>query len=120
MKFDAKERFQGCFAIVLMIVGFLAFGVALLISGCSPARGTWVKGEPALSQCDAKCYAPCVSENGDTGIRWDGAPTSPEAFNRLTEDVIPGLADKLRACEVNRKACDQCLQRLEAEGVIRR
>lgn len=120
MKFDAKERFQGCAAIALMIVGFLAFGIALLTSGCGETRGAWVKGEPALAQCDAKCYSPCVGEDGDTGIRWDGAPTSPEAFNRLTEAVIPDLADKLRSCEVSRKACDQCLQRLEAEGVIRR
>jgi hypothetical protein len=79
------------------------------------------EGQGAVdAQCNAICYAPCVDAAGDTGVRWEADPESAEAWDVLGEDVTDQLATKLRTCETRRGACVQCLERLEAEGVIRR
>lgn len=92
---------------------------ALLLVGCGKGSGTTQIPPPVAAQCeDALCYAPCVTPEGDTGIRWDGSPVSPEAWDALADQVAIPLADRLRQCETRRKACAQCLDRLKAAGVI--
>lgn len=93
-----------------------AVAVALLgaLAGC--AAGPRAGAIPAL--CGARCFAPCVGERGDTGVRWASAADDPAAFDALGESVIPVLAEKLRDCELRRRACDQCLRRLRQRGVI--
>lgn len=73
---------------------------------------------PVLAQCDAICYAPCLAPNGDTGVRWEGDPAMATTLDAIGEEVVPTLASKLRVCEASRKACVQCLDRLEKNGVI--
>lgn len=92
---------------------------AFLLVGCGKGSGTTKIPPPVSAQCDdALCYAPCVDPDGDTGIRWDGSPVDPAAWDSLASDVTVPLADRLRQCEVRRKACAQCLDRLKAAGVI--
>lgn len=90
--------------------------VALLVVLAGCASGPPAGAIPAL--CDARCFAPCVGERGDTGVRWASAADDPAAFDALGESVIPALAEKLRDCELRRRACDQCLRRLRQRGVI--
>lgn len=86
----------------------------LVFPGC--AASPRVGPIPAL--CDGRCLAPCVDKHGDTGVRWEATADDPAAFDALGETVIPGLAEKLRGCELRRQACEQCLRRLEKRGVI--
>lgn len=86
---------------------------ALLLTSC----GSGVRGRVPAG-CDAMCFAPCVGADGDTGVRWEADPADPGAFDALGGDVTPALAGKLRTCELRRRACAECLQRLDKHGVI--
>lgn len=90
----------------------------LFTSGCAKDRQLPPTREPVIAQCDAMCYTPCVNADGSTGIQWDGTPVDPAMWDSLASDVTFTLADKLRQCDVQRKACVQCLNRLEAQKVI--
>lgn len=89
--------------------------VLALLTGC-PGQKPQVR--PVQAQCADVCYVPCVDDAGDTGVRWDGDATDPAAWDGLADDVIAALSGKLRTCDVGRRACTRCLDRLEAEGVI--
>lgn len=105
----------GTFGFVLILAVAV---IATFLTGCS---GTPIKADkqPVVAQCDAKCYVKCVEDNGDTGVRWVGNYTDPKLWDSLAKtDVLEPLVTKLRQCEVNRKACEQCLDRLEKEKVI--
>lgn len=104
--------------LALIALFFLLAAALSALPGCATVAKL-VPREPILAQCDAKCYTPCVAADGDTGIRWDGSPTDPAMFDRLADQVTLPLADRLRACDVNRQACTQCLDRLKSAGVIR-
>jgi hypothetical protein len=92
---------------------------AVFLVGCHGGSGSRETPPPVQAQCEeTQCRNPCVSEDGDTGIRWDGSPTDPAAFDALVDDVVEPLVEKLRQCEVRRKACEQCLDRLREAGVI--
>lgn len=92
---------------------------AVLLMGCNGGSGTREIAPPVQAQCEeTQCRNPCVGEDGDTGVRWDGTPTDPAAFDALVDDVVEPLADLLRQCEVRRKACQQCLDRLREADVI--
>lgn len=93
-------------------VAWVALVIAL--AGCSTAPSAG----PTPALCDASCVAPCVGEHGDTGVRWQAQPDDPAAFDALGEAVIPALTEKLRRCELHRRACEQCLRRLDERGVI--
>lgn len=95
-------------------IGIAWAALLIVLNGCSitPSAGT----HPAL--CDARCVIPCVGEHGDTGIRWQAKPDDRAAFDALGEAVIPALSEKLRRCELHRRACEQCLRRLDERGVI--
>lgn len=98
-----------------MIRALAVLLLGLLLCGGACTRN--VRKVPA--QCDAMCAVPCVAADGDTGVRWDADPTKAEAWDELAEDtVIDQLAGKLRTCEVRRRACHQCLLRLDRAGVI--
>lgn len=99
----------------------LALIVALVLVTCGFDSCGQVRDQRATvdAHCDSICFMPCIAANGDTGVRWDGDPQASAAFDALGGDVVPALTEKLRTCEVRRRACAVCLQRLEAEGVIR-
>lgn len=92
----------------------LLLAIVLLLTGASCSRN--VRRVPAM--CDQICFLPCVSADGDVGIRWEADPLKSEAWDALGEDVTAPLATALRQCEIRRKACDQCLRRLDKEEVI--
>lgn len=91
--------------------------LGLGLVGCGQVPPDQVR--PVFAQCADLCYQPCVAADGDTGVRWEGAPTDPAAWDVLGEQVTEQLAAKLRSCDVRRRACVQCLERLDAQGVIR-
>lgn len=101
-----------------MIRGAIGVLAMVLLSACGPRGVRTDAPPPADAHCDAMCFVPCVAENGDTGVRWDGTPTDPAMFDALATEVTLPLADKLRTCELRRRACVQCLQRLQREDVI--
>lgn len=102
-------------SIVTMVAAAFLILAAVLASGCKHFVASKV---PVAAQCNAICYTPCVDEKGDTGIQWLGDYTDPKAWDALSEDVLEPLATKLRECEKRRKACNQCLDRLEEQKVI--
>lgn len=93
----------------------IVIAMALLLVGFGPCSRN-VKRMPA--QCNQICFLPCTTADGDVGVRWEADPIDPAAFDALGEEVIPALTEKLRQCEVRRKACAQCLQRLDKAKVI--
>lgn len=95
----------------------IAAALVLVLGACQSARPPDRAGAVA-AQCNPICYAPCVAEDGDTGVRWEGDPAHAEAWDVLGEQVTEQLAAKLRSCDVRRRACVQCLERLQRAGVI--
>jgi hypothetical protein len=101
------------------LILFQVLVLVLALAACQSAPQP--EGQGAVdAQCNAICYAPCVDADGDTGVRWEADPDASSAWDVLGEDVTDQLTTKLRTCETRRSACVQCLERLEAEGVIRR
>lgn len=86
--------------------------VILLLSACSSMKGA------IPAQCNAMCFQPCVSKDGDTGVRWDAKEADPGAWDALVGDVTIQMATKLRTCEVRRQSCTQCLERLRDQNLI--
>ena len=93
--------------------------ICMMLAACQ-TKGVPVTPPPFPAQCDAKCFVPCVKENGDTGIRIQGDPNVASTFDEIGTTAGTVFAATLRQCEVNRKACVQCLDRLERAGVIAR
>lgn len=116
------EWFLEVFGPALRVIGGAAI-IALAMFGCVALTGC--KSTPFRlgavdAHTDARCFQACVSDNGDTGVRWDGDPNKPDMIDVLADSVVIQLATKLRQCETSRKACVQSLERLEASKVIRK
>jgi len=94
----------------------LIVALMIVLSACSMDQ--FVKRNPIPSQCNAICYTPCVDDKGGTGIQWVGDYTDPNTWDNLGADTTTQLGDALRVCETRRKACVQCLNRLEEQKVI--
>lgn len=90
----------------------LPIAVLVLLAGCTQH----LQRVPA--QCDVMCFRPCVDAGEDTGVRVAADPGAADAWDNIGGDVVGQLADKLRTCDVRRKACEQCLRRLDAKNVI--
>jgi hypothetical protein len=97
---------------------------ALLLAACLPLIAGWscssVPAKPGAvdPECSLDGFVQCTTDDGDTGVRWEGDPNQPGTIDVLGEVVIPELSDRLRVCETRRKALAQCLKRLESQGVI--
>lgn len=100
-----------------MRTSWIALCALVLLTGCPGPAQDEIR-PPVAAQCEDRCFEPCLKEGEDTGIRWDGSPVEAEAWDRLVDGGLFPLADKLRQCEVNRRACTQCLDRLKKAGVI--
>lgn len=87
--------------------------IVLLLAGCSTTQS-----RPVDAQCNPLCLQACPKP-AQAGITWDVDPEDPAAWDALGEHVIPGLIELAEQCEVRRRACDQCLRRLDAAGIIR-
>lgn len=119
--FEPVERAKYSWIVDLFfIIAYLVISYFFLatIAGCTTV-GKLIPRPPVLAQCNVLCATPCVEPNGDTGIRWDGSPVDPKAWDALADQTAPALADRLRVCETHRQACTQCLDRLEQQGVIK-
>lgn len=68
------------------------------------------------AQCDTLCWTPC-----DTRIpAWTPPdPDSPSAWDLVPIQVLAPARALLETCELNRRACHRCLDRLREAGVIR-
>lgn len=85
----------------------------LLLAACTRTVPAKVGAVPA--QCDSMCLAPCDT----TRPSWQPAdPSSPDAWDEIAPQVVVPLGAKLDVCELHRRACAQCLERLRAAGVI--
>lgn len=91
-----------------------ALVLALLITAaCS--RTVPQRQEPVPAQCDSLCFAPCNTQLP----KWTPAnPDDPRAWDTLGPQVIKPGQLQLQQCELHRKACDVCIQRLRAAGVL--
>lgn len=98
--------------------GFIAAMAVLMLAACG--RSIPVKPQPFPAQCSAECRVPCVDATGDTGVRIQGDPAKASTFDEIGETAGAVLGERLRQCDVHRKACVQCLDRLERAGVIAR
>lgn len=89
-------------ALAILVLG-------LVLSACSPARTP----PPIEAQCDQMCFVECKSE-----AKWEANPNDPKAWDELANETLPASRAETRTCEVRRKACVQCLRRLDRHGVI--
>lgn len=105
-------RFAGYF-----IAGVLVALVVALLSACGQDYKS-TKPEAVVAHCDQICYMPCTDERGDTGLRWEGDPDDARTLDKLDDEVIPLLKEKLDVCETRRQACTKCLDNLESQKVI--
>jgi hypothetical protein len=103
------------------VIRALLLALVVLVTAGFGSCGGGVRTDRAAvdAHCESICFMPCVTEDGDTGVRWDAEPGDAAAFDALGGEVVPLLGEKLRTCEVRRRACATCLERLEREGVIR-
>lgn len=87
--------------------------LVLALAGCATPPAPRA---PVEANCSALCRVPC-----DTSVpRWTPAdPEAPEAWDTYPEQVTFPVVARLRACEVHRQACVQCLDRLTKAGVLR-
>jgi hypothetical protein len=87
----------------------LALLLILPLAGC-PWNALVRERVPA--QCDGQCFVPCASR-----AVWQGDPDSADTWDNLPATLEDSRLET-RTCEVRRKACEQCLRRLDRERVI--
>jgi hypothetical protein len=87
----------------------LLLALGLCLTACNRTRTP----VPIEAQCDAMCFVECKST-----AKWNASPADPAAFDKLAGETVPALREETRQCDVHRKACVQCLLRLERHGVI--
>ena len=68
---------------------------------------------PIEAACDQMCFVDCRST-----AQWGGDPSDPKAWDALAGETVPALREETRQCNVKRKACVECLRRLDRHGVI--
>lgn len=93
---------------------WVAFFCVLLLAACAPRenRPEREPTPPVASTCAAACIASCAG----TLPRWKGDPDSPHTWDALG-DVIAALRERIDACDAARRACLQCLHRLDRAGI---
>lgn len=99
-----------------MIRAAVLLVAALLMNGCLPKKPIPVGAEAVDAQCETICWTPCETQIP----RWNPPdPDSPSAWDLVPIQVIDPARKLLETCELHRKACHQCLDRLRAQDVIR-
>lgn len=110
-EFRAKMH-RGLLFLLAIFVVTLLFG---MLTGCGLFKRI-AKPEPVNESCDASCRLPCDA----TVPTWaPDNPDDPEAWDTYVPQVTIPLVGKIEACDVQRKACVQCLDRLKAAGVTK-
>jgi len=87
--------------------------IVLLLASCAttPTVAPRTPAMPVSVQCDPACTEACA----DTLPRWTGDPAAPRTWDALG-DVVAGLIEVIATCDAARRACVQCLHRLDAVG----
>lgn len=87
------------------------------VAGCGlfPQR---YKPQAVPAQCDSMCYAACVGQDGDTGVRVTGDPNNAGTWDEIGELLASTFREKLESCDAHREACVKCLQRQQKAGVL--
>lgn len=91
-----------------------ALVAALVAAGLASCAGQTVRTEPVAAHCDALCYVPCTTDN----IRWTADPNGAQAWDRLGDEVVQPLAQRVAECSQTKRACHTCLWRLQEQGVL--
>jgi hypothetical protein len=89
--------------------------LALLLAGC----GHFTKPAAPVGDAGAMCYQKCTPSLTDTGVRWNGDPEDPAAWDALGDEVLSTLSRMLLTCEARRQECSGFIQSLKKRGVIR-
>jgi hypothetical protein len=84
--------------------------LVLVLSGSTCQRRAEL---PIPASCNPMCRETCASR-----ARWEGNAEDPGAWDSLASDTLGASRAETRECEVRRKACDQCIQRLVDAGVL--
>jgi hypothetical protein len=93
---------------------WVALLAVLGLAGCtSPVRDE--SPDPVLVTCAPECVQPC-----QTGVPlWEPPDAAaPGAWDWIRPQVVDVLEFRLKACEVSRKACVECLRGVEKEGLV--
>lgn len=80
-----------------------------LLAGCR----TTTPQLPVAAQCNPLCLAPCAAT-----VEWNADPDDAAAWDVLAGEVVPALVAAHQTCEAHRRACEQCLRRIERAGII--
>lgn len=100
--------------------------VALVLSGCDPARHFFGKADPVPLTCSAECTTPCASLVPLP--RWQSGTADELRAVLMLDAQICGLpingqpsvnAAILEQCETRRASCASCLDNLRKNGVIK-
>lgn len=91
--------------------------LVLVLTGATCQR----RGDAPPADAPAMCYAPCTPSLTDTGVRWEGDPGDPAAWDNLAapDGTVGILAGKLLTCEQRRQACAGFIGDLKARRVLR-
>jgi hypothetical protein len=99
----------------------LALSLLLVLALCGATCQR--RGEAPPADAPAICYQPCTPSLSDTGVRWEGDPEDPAAWDALAapqDGVVGILAGKLLTCEAKRQACAGFITDLHTRGVLLR
>jgi hypothetical protein len=95
----------------------LALIVFAMLAACSaaPTIPVRVTAPPVDAQCSALCTTSCVPA---VWPKWEGDPLDPSTWDRLPDQVVAPLRERVEQCDKHREACVDCLHRLERVGII--
>lgn len=108
-----RRRYDVIVTATLLVIGIAA--ILLLSPGCA-IFGKRGAATAVPESCDASCRLPCDA----TVPLWKPInPDAPDAWDTYPEQVTLPLVRKIETCDIARKACVQCLDRLKAAGVTK-
>jgi hypothetical protein len=91
----------------------LALVAVVLLAGCAAEPIIGRLPPPPEAGCADQCDVACDA----FGIAY--APSESDAIGELVEQVIIPMRARIDQCELSRRACAQCINRLKIVGAVR-
>lgn len=85
------------------------------LAGCAARPIVESLPPPLDPQCSPLCGVQCDA----AGIEYAPVPATDDAIGDLVEQVLVPLRARIDRCELSRRACAACIDRLRDAGVIR-